>query len=100
MITEEERQKASEILSAVAEKNGMTVDDLIADLLPVIHKSYADSSQNHADFWEGFVPEGDEPTMDETIVWIVKKIKENVPKEEEIYKKAGETAYDSFRSTL
>ena len=62
----------------------MTAEEFVASVLPAFQQSYASSEQGHRDFWAGFVPEGEELTIDEVILWVQKKMMDQMAECDEV----------------
>ena len=104
-MTEEEKKMVLTVLAETAKKNGMTVEELVNEVLPAFQASYADAKQEHKEFWEGFTPVGEKPTMDEIVIWTAKKmtIKQEelaAEGEEEAGLQAKDLVIESFLDTL
>ena len=52
----------------------MTVEEFVADVLPAFRANYENVKEDHTEFWEGFTPAGERPTMYEIVIWTVKKL--------------------------
>ena len=104
-VTPEEENMVFTILSNSAKKENMSVEDYVAEVLPAFQASYENSKQDHKEFWEGFTPAGEKPTMDEIVIWIAKKL--TVKQEElaaegenEAGLKAKDQVKESFLDTI
>ena len=73
-MTEEEKKMVSTILADCAKGENLTVENYVAEVLPAFQASYENSKQDHKEFWEGFTPAGERPTMYEIVIWTVKKL--------------------------
>ena len=73
-VTPEEENMVFTILSNSTKKENMSVEDYVAEVLPAFQASYENSKQDHKEFWEGFTPAGERPTMYEIVIWTVKKL--------------------------
>ena len=73
-MTDEEKKMVSTILADCAKRENLTVEDYVAEVLPAFQASYENSKQDHKEFWEGFTPAGERPTMYEIVIWTVKKL--------------------------
>ena len=73
-MTDEEKKMVSTILADCAKRENMTVEEFVAEVLPAFQASYENSKQDHKEFWEGFIPAGERPTMYEIVIWTVKKL--------------------------
>ena len=65
---------AHTILANSAKKSNMNVEDFVAEVLPAFQSIYENAKDDHKEFWEGFTPAGEKPTMDEIIIWMAKKL--------------------------
>ena len=43
----------------------MNVEDFVAEVRPAFQTIYENAKDDHKEFWEGFTPAGEKPTMDE-----------------------------------
>lgn len=41
---------------------------------PILCFNCENAKQDHKEFWEGFTPAGEKPTMDEIVIWMAKKL--------------------------
>ena len=73
-MTDEEKKMVSTILADCAKRENMTVEEFVAEVLPAFRTSYENAKEDHKEFWEGFTPAGEKPTMDEIVIWIAKKL--------------------------
>ena len=85
-MTDEEKKMVSTVLSDCAKKENMTVEQFVADVLPALRANYENAKQDHKEFWEGFTPAGEKPTMDEIVIWMAKKL---TVKQEELVSEGG-----------
>ena len=104
-MTDEEKKMVSTVLSDCAKKENMTVEQFVAEVLPAFRANYENAKQDHKEFWEGFTPAGEKPTMDEIVIWMAKKLtvkqEELAAKgEEEAGLQAKEQVRESFLDTL
>ncbi len=88
-MTDEEKKMVSTILADCANRENMTVEDYVAEVLPAFQASYENAKEDHKEFWEGFTPAGEKPTMDEIVIWTAKKL---TRKQEELAAKGEEEA--------
>ncbi len=95
----------STILADCAKRENMTVEDFVSEVLPAFRASYENAKEDHKEFWEGFTPAGEKPTMDEIVIWIAKKL--TVKQEElaaegenEAGLKAKDQVKESFLDTI
>ena len=73
-MTDEEKKMVSTILADCAKRENMTVEEFVADVLPAFRANYENVKEDHTEFWEGFTPAGEKPTMDEIVIWTAKKL--------------------------
>lgn len=73
-MTDEEKKMVSTILADCAKRENMTVEDFVSEVLPAFRANYENAKQDHKEFWEGFTPAGEKPTMDEIVIWVAKKL--------------------------
>lgn len=73
-MTDEEKKMVSTVLSDCAKKENMTVEEFVAEVLPAFRANYENAKEDHKEFWEGFSPAGEKPTMDEIVLWMAKKL--------------------------
>ena len=85
-MTDEEKKMVSTVLSDCAKKENMTVEQFVADVLPALRANYENAKQDHKEFWEGFTPAGEKPTMDEIVIWMAKKL---TVRQEELVSEGG-----------
>ena len=85
-MTDEEKKMVSTVLSDCAKKENMTVEQFVADVLPAFRANYENAKQDHKEFWEGFTPAGEKPTMDEIVIWMAKKL---TVRQEELVSEGG-----------
>ena len=85
-MTAEEAKMVRTVLADCAKKENMTVEQFVADVLPAFRANYENAKQDHKEFWEGFTPAGEKPTMDEIVIWMAKKL---TVKQEELVSEGG-----------
>ena len=83
----------------------MTVEDFVSEVLPAFRANYENAKQDHKEFWEGFTPAGEKPTMDEIVIWVAKKLTKKqedleADGEEEAGLKAKDQVKESFLDTI
>ena len=68
---------------------------------PILCFNCENAKQDHKEFWEGFTPAGEKPTMDEIVIWMAKKL---TVKQEELVSEgrveAGLQAKDQVRESF
>ena len=77
MYTKRELKRAAEIIRQIARDNHVTEEEVRRDM-----KEAMDAGRNNPDLavqakWVGFEYAGDEPTLEEFILWMAEKIKES-----------------------
>ena len=83
LITEKDKLMVSTILSQCAENAGMPVEEFTEKAFYGFLMSYLSSEQRQRDFWAGFTYEGNVPTIEEAILWMQKKMKDQKAEHEE-----------------
>ena len=104
-MTDEEKKMVSTVLADCAKRENMTVEEFVADVLPAFRANYENVKEDHTEFWEGFTPAGEKPTMDEIVIWTAKKLTRKQEElaaegEEEAGLQAKDQVKESFLDTL
>ena len=77
MYTERERNRAAGIIRHIAREHNVTEDEVRRDMKEAMDAGRSNPDPAVQAKWAGFEYAGDEPTLEEFILWMAEKIKES-----------------------
>ncbi len=75
MINDIERARVTRIIRQIARENRVSEAEVRADMLEAMNSGRNDPDPAVQKAWEGFCYEGEEPTLEEFILWVSGQIK-------------------------
>ena len=78
MYTKEELAHARHAIVMIAKENSVEEDQIRSELKQTLLKSLNSNDPKVKIQWEGFKFAGNEPTVEECILWLLKKVKQTL----------------------
>ena len=66
------------IIEKVAEKNGVTKDEVETEIKKTIEEAMKSQQPEAQQFWKEVAPDGQIPSVETVISWIINKVKEQM----------------------